>query len=75
MVRKGKSATGRNAVDHGPRFQKEATCHRLVGQRPLAVAVSVRRQTPEEERRFTAALNLLVAELVRQHLGRGGKLQ
>jgi hypothetical protein len=34
---------------------------------PLAVAT--RRQTPEEQRQFHAALDVFLAELVRQHLG------
>jgi hypothetical protein len=37
------------------------------------IVVAVRRQTLEEERRFTAALDLLLTEMVRQHSGRGGK--
>jgi hypothetical protein len=39
---------------------------------PKIVAVNVRRQTPEEGRQYTAALNLLLAEIVRQELDRGG---
>jgi hypothetical protein len=37
------------------------------------MAVALRRQTPEEERRFSAAFQLLLVELVRQQLGREGK--
>ena len=37
------------------------------------IAVAYRRQTLEEERRFTAALDLLITEWVRQFLGSGGK--
>jgi hypothetical protein len=33
---------------------------------PKIVAVHARRQTPQEGRRFTAALNLLLTEMVRQ---------
>jgi hypothetical protein len=39
---------------------------------PIAV-VATRRQTPEEERRFDAALDLFLMELVRQHLDPHGK--
>jgi hypothetical protein len=38
---------------------------------PMAIAISVRQQTPEEERRCAAAVQLLLTELVRQQLGRG----
>ena len=38
-----------------------------------SIAVAYRRQTLEEERRFTAALDLLITEWVRQFLGSGGK--
>jgi hypothetical protein len=38
-------------------------------RRPLKVAVSVRQQTLEEERQCTAAIQLLLTELVRQKLG------
>lgn len=34
----------------------------------VSIAVVHRRQTPDEERRFNAALDLLLVELVRQQL-------
>ena len=37
------------------------------------IAVVIRRQTLEEERQFHAALELLLADLVRQHFDREGK--
>jgi len=39
------------------------------GRRPK-VTVAVRRQTPEERRRFDAALELLLTEMVRQEIAR-----
>jgi hypothetical protein len=38
-----------------------------------AVAAVVRRQTPEEERRFGAAVDALLSELVRRGMGRRGE--
>lgn len=38
----------------------------------LKLAVTVRPQTPEEGRRFGAALDLFLSELVRQQLHRAG---
>ena len=38
-----------------------------------AVAAVARRQTPEEERRFGAAVDALLSELVRRGLGRRGE--
>ncbi len=35
---------------------------------PLTIAVAHRRQTPEEQRQFNAALDVFLAEWVRQHL-------
>ena len=44
-----------------------------VSKPPLPrIAVAQRRQTLEEERQFHAALELLLADLVRQHFGREG---
>jgi hypothetical protein len=40
---------------------------------PLAIAVAYRRQTHEEQRQFNAALDVFLAEWVRQHLGPQGK--
>ena len=37
---------------------------------PPAIAVATRRQTPEDQRQFNAALDVFLAEWVRQHLGR-----
>ena len=37
---------------------------------PLTIAVAYRRQTPEEQRQFNAALEVFLAEWVRQHVGR-----
>jgi len=38
-------------------------------RKPLVLAVAHRRQTPEEQRRFNAALDVFLSEWVRQHLG------
>jgi hypothetical protein len=38
-------------------------------KQPTKIAVTVRQQTPEEERRTAAAVQLLLTELVRQQLG------
>jgi hypothetical protein len=35
---------------------------------PLDLAVATRRQTPEEQRQYTGALDAFLAEWVRQHL-------
>lgn len=40
---------------------------------PMKIAVSLRQQTLEEERRCNAAIQLLLAELVRQQLGCEGE--
>jgi hypothetical protein len=37
---------------------------------PINLTVTTRRQTPPEARKFTAALDLLVTEIVRHELGR-----
>lgn len=37
-------------------------------RRRTEMTVALRRQTPEEERRFTAALELLLTEMVRQEI-------
>ena len=43
-------------------------------KRPMPpIAVALRRQTLEEERHFHAALELLLAEMVRQHFDREGQ--
>ena len=38
-------------------------------RRPPSIAVAHRRQTQEEQRQFNAALDVFLAEWVRQHLG------
>ena len=55
------------------RNRKTSTKRKTHSVKPFAVAVAQQRrhQTHEEERRMTAAFDLLVAELVRQQLGRG----
>jgi hypothetical protein len=62
----------RAADDAGPSCPTAGRARGLTRGGPLAVAVSVRRQTPSEERRFGAALQLLLSELVRQPTGRAG---
>jgi hypothetical protein len=39
--------------------------------RKLSLTVVSRQQAPEEQRRFRAATNALLTELVRQQMGRG----
>ena len=39
---------------------------------PLRITVAVRSMTAEEDRQFDSALQLLLAETIRQHLGRTG---
>lgn len=74
MDRKKNHVSDACHVDHGG-----TRCRMIAHRRPserqgraLAVAVSVRQQTPEEERRFHAALHLFLSEIVRQQLGRQG---
>jgi hypothetical protein len=38
-------------------------------RRSLDLAVAIRRQTPEQQRQFSAVLDGFLAEMVRQHLG------
>ncbi len=70
MARKTTSANGREAAADGPRLQTEANRPRRDGRRPVAVAVSVRRQTHEEQRQMEAVIDLFLAETVRQHFER-----
>ena len=70
MARKTTSDNGRKAVADGPRLQTEASRPRGDGRKPVAVAVSVRRQTPEEERQMEAVIDLFLAETVRQYFER-----
>jgi hypothetical protein len=44
-----------------------------VAKHPMEIAVTVRQQTPEEERQCNAAIQLLLTELVRQQLGCEGR--
>lgn len=49
-----------------------AKCRRVGGaKRSMNVAISIRQQTLEEERKCNAAVKLLLAEMVRQQLGCG----
>lgn len=51
-----------------------ATRRRVGGaRRPITIAATVRRQTPEEERQCNAAIQLLLTEIVRQALGCEGR--
>jgi len=43
---------------------------RRARRNPPSVALRIRPQTPEEERRFTAAIRLFLLEIVRQQLDR-----
>ncbi len=70
MARKKTSDNGRKTAADGPRLQTEASRPRRDGRKPVAVAVSVRRQTPEEERQMEAVIDLFLAETVRQHFER-----
>ncbi len=70
MARKTTSDNGREAAADGPRLQKEASRRRRDGRKPVAAAVSVRRQTPEEERQMEAGIDLFLSETVRQHFER-----
>ncbi len=70
MARKTISDNGRDAAADGPRLQMESSRSRRDGRKPAAVAVSVRRQTPEEERQMEAVIDLFLAETVRQHFER-----
>lgn len=44
----------------------------VAARKPAALAVVIRRPTPKERRQQEEALNVLLAELVRQRLGRQG---
>ncbi len=70
MARKTTSCSEHDAAADGPRLQKEASCHRRGSRQPVAAAVSVRRQTPEEERQMEAVIDLFLSETVRQHFER-----
>lgn len=72
MPRKKKRAEGIPIVATASRVQSGARPHSSNRQNPIAVVVSVRRQTSDEERRYRAALQLFLTEIVRQHLGRNG---
>lgn len=59
-----------------PSKEDRAKAYTACPTRPLspsrnapALAVATRRQTPEEQRQFNAALDVFLAEWVRQHLG------
>ena len=41
------------------------------GRNSLTITVVARQQTPDEQHRFRAAADALLAELVRQQMGRG----
>ncbi len=70
MARKKTSDNGREAAADDPRLQTEASRPRRDGREPVAVGVSARRQTPEEERQMEAVIYLFLAETVRQHFER-----
>ncbi len=70
MARKTTSCSEHDAAADGPRLQTEPSRRRGDGRKPVAVAVSVRRQTPEEERQMEAVIDLFLAETVRQHFER-----
>ena len=70
MARKTTSCSGHDAAADGPRLQAESSRPRRDDRKPVAVAVSVRRQTPEEERQMEAVIDLFLAETVRQHFER-----
>lgn len=54
--------------------KRPSTVRLVPGRRgPLDVAVAIRRQTPEEQRRFNAAFEVFLAEMVRLHLDRSDK--
>ena len=61
--------TKRAAVDE-PRPREGQTRSARCGRR-IGMAVATRRQTAQEQRRFEAALELLLTELVRQEIARG----
>ncbi len=70
MARKTTPCNGPDAAADCPRLQKETSRHRRGSRQPVAVAVSVRRQTPEEERQMEAVIDLFLSETVRQHFER-----
>ena len=72
IARKNKQARGKPIAAAASRVQSDARPHSRNRQDPIAVAVSIRRQTSDEERRYKAALQLFLTEVVRQHLGRHG---
>lgn len=45
----------------------------LCRRRSLDLAVAIKRQTPEQQRQYNAAVDGFLAEWVRQHLGPQGK--
>jgi hypothetical protein len=54
------------------REESGAKCRRVGGaKRPMNVAISIRQQTLDEERKCNAAIKLLLTEMVRQQLGCG----
>lgn len=64
------SSANRNSVGAGHKPSAPPTPRR---RQPPALAVAQRRQTPDERRRFDAALDVVLAEWVRQHLATAGE--
>jgi hypothetical protein len=65
-IKEGVRAETQNKKESGER-------RRRVGgaKRPMNVAISIRQQTLDEERKCNAAIKLLLTEMVRQQLGCG----
>ena len=70
MARRTIAHNARKAAADVPRLQAESNRPRRDGRKPVVAAVSVRRQTPEEEREMEAVIDLFLAEIVRQHFER-----
>jgi len=68
-VRCKKELEKRKANEECATRNRSAPTRPLSGpRRSLDLAVAVRRQTPEQQRQFSAALDGFLTELVRQHL-------
>ena len=58
---------------HAGRYRSDAVAAAAKrDRRSLVIAVSTRRQTPEEERHFRTVFRVFLAEMVRQQLEREG---
>jgi len=69
MKRLLKGSQGRTSEEEAASVSVPASTRPMPRQRgPLKLAVTTRRQTHEQQRQYSAALDGFLAEMVRQHL-------